>query len=49
MSAEARVGITVTAGGPPTAIVGATTPIDGSTVLGPTTFTANLLPPAGES
>ncbi len=49
VSAEAHVGITVTAGGPPTATVGATSPADGSTVLGPTSFTATLVPPAGES
>jgi RHS repeat-associated protein len=49
VSQEGRVGITVTAGGPATATVGSTTPADGSVVLGPTQFTATLVPPAGEA
>ena len=49
VSAEAHVGITVTSGGPPTATVGATSPADGATILGPTHFTATLAPPAGET
>jgi RHS repeat-associated protein len=49
MSAEARVGITVTAGGPATATVGETSPAAGAIVLGPTHFTATLVPPPGET
>jgi YD repeat-containing protein len=48
-SGEARVGITVTAGGPPTATVGSTSPADGATILQPTPVTATLVPPPGES
>ena len=47
VSQEAHVGITVTSGGPPTAMVGATSPADGARLTGPTHFTATLVPPGG--
>jgi RHS repeat-associated protein len=49
LSGEARVGITVKAGGPAIATVGPTSPAAGSIILGPTHFTATLTPPAGET
>ena len=49
VSNEARVGITVTAGGPPTATVGVASPEAGATILGPTDISATLVPPVGET
>jgi YD repeat-containing protein len=49
VSQEGRVGITVTSGGPATATIGSTSPVDGTVVYGPTQFTATLLPPTGET
>jgi RHS repeat-associated protein len=48
-SREARVGITVTSGGPATATIAATNPGDGAVVFEPTLFTATLQPPPGEN
>ena len=49
VSQTANVGITVTAGGPATAVVGTTSPAAGARLTGPTHFTATLVPPGGES
>ncbi|HEX9259267.1 MAG TPA: Ig-like domain-containing protein [Acidimicrobiales bacterium] len=49
VSSEARVGITVKPGGPPTATVASTSPPDGATILQPTPVTATLTAPAGET
>ncbi len=48
-SGEAHVGITVTAGGPSTATIGAISPAAGATLFGPTHITLTLVPPAGET